>query len=260
MVALWRKSSKLGWKSSFQMTNTELSLQTGIKSRDTINTHRSKLVNAGLISYTSPPRGSSRGNYLLNFNLIEVEEVVRELDSFSSEVVQKSDNFDKVDSEPVRKSDNYPDTVLKDLITTTTNDSEFSDDIFEPSSNGGMVELLNAYCKMHNKLDIHVNPNEREAMGKMVAGGTPNPFTIRTMASLLEAKRQREGVRFRMPKSFLYYVEGIQEAWESHLAVQKQDDDYVQTPNKPKGMTKQEIEIAELDRFIAEEEQKRGSS
>ncbi|MEK3792042.1 hypothetical protein MKX42_09995 [Paenibacillus sp. FSL R7-0204] len=60
-VALWRKSSKLGWPQTFQMTNTELQVQTGIATRKTLNVYRSKLVKAGIIAYEPPPRGSSRG-------------------------------------------------------------------------------------------------------------------------------------------------------------------------------------------------------
>ena len=94
---------------------------------------------------------------------------------------------------------------IKDLITTTTTtNNESWDDILNPVPSGedGMIGLLDAYCKMHNKLEFHVSSNERSAMGKMVAGGTPNPFTIQTMASLLEAKRIREGDSFKLPKSF----------------------------------------------------------
>lgn len=90
---------------------------------------------------------------------------------------------------------------IKDLTTTATTDRDWfeEEEVNDPQTDG-MIAILNAYCKMHNKLDIHVTPYEREAMGKMFAGGTPNPFTIRTMASLLEAKRKREGARFKMPK------------------------------------------------------------
>ncbi|MBO2942782.1 hypothetical protein JJQ72_02125 [Paenibacillus sp. F411] len=147
--------------------------------------------------------------------------------------------------------------IIKDLTATTTEDNEHE----EPHS-GGMIEILNAYCKLHHKFDIHVTPNEREAMGKMVAGGTPNPFTIRTMESLLEAKRIREGARFKLPKSFLYYVEGIQEAWQNHLASLDKPKD-PKTNNvplePPKRMNKQQRELEELRRR-AKEERERGQS
>ncbi|OKP91883.1 hypothetical protein A3844_01860 [Paenibacillus helianthi] len=263
MVALWRKSCKLGWKRAFQMTNTELTLQTGIKSRDTINTHRSKLVNAGLIGYTSPPRGSAKGSYTVRFDLIVVGEPVQNSDYFNivgEKVVQKPDYFIKADGEPVRKLDHFPDTVLKDLSTTitTTTDNEFADEVIPDRKSNPMIELLDAYTKLHGKLDFHVKPREREAMGKMVAGGTPNPFTIRTMELLLEEKRKREGGGFKLPTSFLYYVDGIEEAWKNSQTTSAPTDGVApgELPEKPQRKTKQQQEIDELQRFIEEEERR----
>lgn len=176
-----------------------------------------------------------------------------------------SDKTIMSDHEPNSPSDrtNMSDLKdIKDLITTTTtanSDSDFPEELLTPvSQSNEMLDLLNAYCEMNDKLCVHITTQEREAMGKMVAGGTPNPFTIRTMASMLTAKRQREGVRFKFPKTFLYYVEGIQEAWENHLALEGQNDKSIQTLQQSRRMTKQEREIAELEKFI-EEEQKRGS-
>ncbi|WP_171628964.1 hypothetical protein [Paenibacillus plantarum] len=86
---------------------------------------------------------------------------------------------------------------------------------FEPEKKSPLLQLLDAYCQLNQKFDIHVKTKEREAMGKMVAGGIPNPFTIRTMELLLEDKRKREGNKFKLPSSFLYYENGILEAWEN---------------------------------------------
>ncbi|KUP22375.1 hypothetical protein [Paenibacillus sp. DMB5] len=261
MVALWRKSSKLGWRQAFQMTNTELTLQTGIKSRDTLNTHRSKLVKAGLIGYTPPPRGSSKGDYQVRFDLIVVGEVVRKSDNFSElteKVVQNPDHFNQVVGEPVRKLDHFPDTVLKDLSTTitTTASSEWIEPKIDPEADG-MIAILNAYCELNSKLDFHVKQREREAMGKMVAGGMPVPFTITTMAGLLQAKREREGNNFKYPTSFLYYVDGIEEAWLNSQTTSPPMDGVApgdkQDPHQPK-KTKQQQEIDDLDRWIREEE------
>lgn len=274
MVALWRKSSKLGWKQAFQMTNTELTLQTGIRSRDTINTHRSKLVNAGIIGYSPPPRGSSRGNYLVKFNLIPVDEPVRESDNFNQvvgepvrnldkvggKVVQKPDHFGQVAREPVQKSDNYADTVLKDITTTPTT-IDFAVENSDDSEQDGMIAILNAYCRLHGKLDFHVKPREREAMGRMVAGGMPVPFTISTMDSLLQAKREREGNDFRMPTSFLYYVDAINEAWRnSQTTSLPMAGVATGAPEEPpKRKTKFQRELEDLRRR-AKEERQRGQS
>lgn len=120
LLAVWRKSKKLGWRASFQMTNTELQFQTGIKSRETINNHRAKLSAAELIDYIAPPRGQSRGDYTVKFSLPGIEKPVHKTDNFTGttdELVQNMDYFPKESGDPVHKLDNLPDTVLiKTLI------------------------------------------------------------------------------------------------------------------------------------------------
>ncbi|GIO84573.1 phage-like element PBSX protein XkdB [Paenibacillus faecis] len=128
-----------------------------------------------------------------------------------------SDQTEMSEHPPFSGSDRTNMSDLKDIITTTpiTTDRDwFEEEDFDPQANG-MIAILNAYCKLHGKLDFHVKPREREAMGRMVAGGMPVPFTISTMESLLQAKRDREGSEFKYPTSFLYYVDGINEAWRN---------------------------------------------
>ncbi|MGN7352386.1 hypothetical protein [Paenibacillus sp. MYb67] len=182
-------------------------------------------------------------------------------DQSPSDQTEVSDHTANLDSDRTKLSD------LKDSTTTTITTSESWDDILNPipSGDGGMIEILDAYCKMHNKLDFNVSQKERLAMGKMVAGGTPSPFTIQTMASLLQAKRIREGNSFKLPKSFLYYVEGIEEAWKIHQAPEQQQPfkpalvPNVQAPaaTQPRRLSRQQQELADLRRR-AEEERKRG--
>ncbi|WP_136604637.1 MarR family transcriptional regulator [Paenibacillus dokdonensis] len=190
----------------------------------------------------------------------------RNVRSLGSDKTEMSDHNDSEqtnmsDHDPNLQSDRTKMSDLKDIIkdlnaTTTANDIEPD----EQPDEDGMIQILNAYCKLHNKFDIHVSANEREAMGKMVAGGTPNPFTIRTMESLFEAKRTREGDKFRLPKSFLYYVEGIEEAWQNYQASSAKPGDNSQTagpvkPTEPKRMTKQQRELDELRRRAKEARQ-----
>lgn len=146
--------------------------------------------------------------------------------------------------------------IIKDLITTTPI-PEFSNEFEEDSEEDGMIGVLNAYSKLHGKFEYHVKPREREAMGKMVAGGMPNPFTIRTMELLLEEKRKREGERFKMPTSFLYYVDAIEEAWlNSQTTSTPMTGVAPRVPEQPKRKTKQQQEIDDLQRFIEEEERR----
>ncbi|WP_145153037.1 MarR family transcriptional regulator [Paenibacillus xylanexedens] len=181
-------------------------------------------------------------------------------DQSPSDQTEMSDHTANLDSDRTKLSD------LKDSTTTTittVKDSDSWDDILNPipSGDGGMIEILDAYCKMHNKLDFNVSQKERLAMGKMVAGGTPSPFTIQTMASLFQAKRIREGDSFTMPKSFLYYVEGIEQAWKIHQAKEQQPFKPVLVPNtqataatQPRRLNRQQQKRENLKQRLREEE------
>ncbi|WP_062319466.1 hypothetical protein [Paenibacillus pabuli] len=184
-------------------------------------------------------------------------------DQSPSDQTEMSDHTADLGSDRTKLSD------LKDITTTTTvttaNNPESWDDILNPvhrdDGSGGMIEILNAYCEMHNKLDFNVSPKERLAMGKMVAGGTPSPFTIRTMASLLEAKRIREGNTFKLPKSFLYYLEGIEEAWKIQQATEQQPVRHYVVPKseppaatQPRRLSRQQQKRESLKQRLREEE------
>ncbi|MGG1554973.1 helix-turn-helix domain-containing protein [Paenibacillus ferrarius] len=144
---------------------------------------------------------------------------------------------------------------FKDLNTITTTITYPN---YEPEKKSPLMQLLNAYCQLNKKFDIHVKPKEREAMGKMVAGGMPNPFTIRTMELLLEDKRKREGNSFKLPTSFLYYENGIWEAWRNENAQTIPVSSGEVAPGTAH-KTKQEQAFSMLDQ-IAREERERGQS
>ncbi|MDH6370575.1 DNA-binding transcriptional regulator GbsR (MarR family) [Paenibacillus sp. PastF-3] len=147
---------------------------------------------------------------------------------------------------------------IKDLITTTTIiKNEFSEEIIPDPKTDGMVAILNAYCKLHDKFDIHVSTNDREAMGKMVAAGMPVPFTITTMESQYKAKRKREGEDFEQPNSFTYYVKGLKSAWRNANKTTKPKGSITQTPlpAPPQRLTKQQQELADLKRRAKEAKQ-----
>ncbi|MCZ8520157.1 hypothetical protein [Paenibacillus caseinilyticus] len=142
--------------------------------------------------------------------------------------------------------------ISKRLTITTTITEE---DIFK-----GQIEILDAYCKLHDKLDIHVRSSEREAMGKMIAGGMPIPFIIRTMGLLYEDKRQRaikKKNQFKPPSSFTYYVGGINDAWENVSSVSPEPAAVLEEPIKAppkepqlrKGKSKLEEAMEFLDQF-----------
>lgn len=175
----------------------------------------------------------------------------------------ESDQTEMSDHEQNSASDRTEMSDLKDIITTTTTittDEDWIEEVaFEPRGNG-MIAILDAYCNMHGRLGIHVKSHERDAMGRMVAGGIPVPFTISTMESLLQAKRDREGNRFKPPTSFLYYVDGIEEAWLNSQSISPQVDGVAPgVPTTSKRLSKQQRELEDLRRR-AKEARKRGQS
>ncbi len=178
-------------------------------------------------------------------------------DHLPSDQTKVSDHNEILPSDRTEMSD------LKDITTTTTpitTDREWIEDEDSDSQANGMIAILNAYCKLHSKLDFHVRSREREAMGRMVAGGMPVPFTISTMASLLEAKRIREGSDFKYPTSFLYYVDAINEAWQNSQTTSPPMAGVAPgTLEPPKRKTKQQLAIDDLRRR-AEEERRREQS
>lgn len=178
-------------------------------------------------------------------------------------VQNDSDQTIMSDHEPELGSDQTKMSDAKDItITTTTTTLEkewWEEEPNQEPSADGMIAILDAYCKMHSKIDIHVSPAERQAMGKMVAGGIPIPFTIRTMGTMFKAKQIREGKRFEPAKSFTYYVSGINQAWENTQEA-REPEAKPETKRKAKAAqsepprkTKQQQELEELKRRAKEE-------
>lgn len=174
-----------------------------------------------------------------------------------------SDQTNLSDHEPKLLSDRTKMSDLKDIkdLTTITTTPEDWPEQGEPDPQAdGTIAILNAYCRLNQKFDFHVRPKEREAMGKMVAGGMPVPFTIRTMEGLLQAKREREGESFKYPTSFLYYVDGIEEAWLNSQTASPPMAGVAPGKSEPKKrMTKQQQAIEDLRRRAREERQREQS-
>lgn len=118
LLALWRKSMKLAWARTFVMTNTELIYKAGFKNRESLNNHRNKLVQAGLIQYKAPPRGKMDGTYTLEFDLVGAirKKVVREPVSVADNLTDNIlDNL--VDNLPYNPTDNLADTNVSKLVS-----------------------------------------------------------------------------------------------------------------------------------------------
>ncbi|ETT45244.1 XkdB [Paenibacillus sp. FSL R7-269] len=177
---------------------------------------------------------------------------------FDGDQTEMSDHRPGLGSDQTKMSD------AKDITTTTTTTTTLEKEWWEEEPNqepsaDGMISILDAYCKMHSKLDIHVSSAERQAMGQMVAGGISVPFTIQTMATMFKAKKTRQGKRFEPAKSFTYYVSGIKEAWENSQAVSEPEvkpetkRKAKAAPSEPPRKTKQQQELEELKRRAKEE-------
>lgn len=225
ILALWRKSNKLNWNRSFSMTNTELHAQTGISSRDTINRYRKKLMDGGLINYTPPPRGKSRGDYVLNFNFINVEPVL-ETDNFN-------DNSDKVAAEVVREMDNSQkvvgkvvqntDTVLNQITSSSSSPSD-SDNIAHGNFGKLSEQEINQLAKevenhfiMKRQSGLELNSDDVIAIRQVVVDGIPLEIiknTIDTKFATYKPKHRLDRIR-----TFTYCAPSIYDAWMKQKAI-----------------------------------------
>ncbi|OME53770.1 hypothetical protein [Paenibacillus odorifer] len=213
----------------------------------------SDLQNHGYIHITRAPRGLIIKVRKSKKGILKRSD--KNVSSLNNDQTKMSDHEAILTSDQTILSDAKD---IKDLITTTTIlENEFSEEISPDPKTDGMIAILNAYCKLHDKFDIHVSTNDREAMGKMVAAGMPVPFTITTMESQYKAKRKREGEDFEQPNSFTYYVKGLKSAWRNANKTTKPKASITQTllPAPPQRLTKQQQELADLKRRAKEAKQ-----
>lgn len=270
-VALWRKSSKLGWLQTFQMTNTELQVQTGIATRKTLNVYRSKLVEAGIIAYEPPPRGSSRGSYTIHFQLVGSPKPVTS-GNRSEEVGQEvvtvgnhfGNNFSEVDPQVVTSGYHFPKavtsgnhfrtTVLKDLSSSASSASAATAE--EP-------KLYESFYAAHKRVfGFECNPFQANKLGVYIdQDGLDEVVIIRAIE---RAALAATGYRFNLITKILddYFHSGVKTleaavAWDASFDAKKQTGSTRASP----AQSKQQRELGELDRIIEEEkrrEQSRG--
>lgn len=110
-------------------------------------------------------------------------------------------------------------------------------------------ELMNAYCQIHGKLDIHVKALDITLMHEMIALGVPISLIIRVMKTIY---LERQG----KIHSFGYYKDAILEAWETEKAIttpSPQGTVALGSPSPQRYRSKQQQQLDELDRFIEEE-------
>lgn len=117
----------------------------------------------------------------------------------------------------------------KDIIITTTGGAYASesmnlpDELFSekepPVTKTPLIEILNAYCSLHNKIDLNVTDIERRTMRELAAS-MPTEFITSVMKKVYNAKREREGEVFDPPSTFTYYTKPIQKAWRAEQGSQ----------------------------------------
>ncbi|ASA21991.1 DnaD domain protein [Paenibacillus donghaensis] len=254
-VALWRKSSKLGWMQTFQMTNTELQVQTGIATRKTLNLYRSKLVEAGIIAYEPPPRGSSRGTYTIHFQLVGSPKPVTS-GNRSEEVGQEvvtvgnhfGNNFSEVDPKAVTSGNHFRTTVLKDLSSSASSASAAA---AEPES-------YESFYSAHKRVfGFECNPFQASKLGVYIdQDGLDERVVIRAIE---RAALAATGYRFNLITKILddYFYSGVKTleaavAWDANFDAKKQTGNTRASPSQ----SKQREEIDALQRFIEEDERR----
>ncbi|MFB9326973.1 hypothetical protein ACFFSY_13680 [Paenibacillus aurantiacus] len=105
-------------------------------------------------------------------------------------------------------------TIPNHIITIIPSESGSNDD--------GYNRIVDAYCELHQKGTWQLG-NEVTEIHKVVNKGVPTDFAIIQMNRLLSQKQEREGQRFRLPKSFSYYSQAILDAWDDDQLMRKGD-------------------------------------
>lgn len=78
----------------------------------------------------------------------------------------------------------------------------------ETTTREAQIQILNLYCSLHNKLDIHVKPKDREEMMKLADSEITLEFILENMQKVFE----RSGEQIR---GFGYYSPIIKDAWKN---------------------------------------------
>lgn len=115
------------------------------------------------------------------------------------------------------------------IITTTGGEVDFVSetsgqyvdflDDDEPRLKSPHIVVMDAYCKLHGKIDFNLTDGERRVMRELSAS-MPAEFIISAMNKVLSAKREREGADFDLPGTFTYYQKPIQKAWKAEQGSQ----------------------------------------
>lgn len=263
MVALWRKSSKLNGLDKFTMTNTELQVQTGIQTRKTLNAYRSKLIEAGIIKYESPPNGSSRGTYHITFNLLEPFKPVTEPDPIP---VTSGYSFLVPEPKPVTSGNSFGTTVLKDLdlISSSSAAAKYSESEFIE-----MVKAIENHFVIKRNLGFGINVDDEKAMRQALADGIP----LKTITKTIDAcfKKYKSRHQHDRIRTFTYCVPSIYDAWVKEQSITEPVEPVAlggsiteNVPSEPVALgstrkTKHEKQMEMLDQ-IAREEQECGQS
>ncbi|WP_311080921.1 DnaD domain protein [Paenibacillus polymyxa] len=269
MVALWQRSSKLGWRRSFKMTNADLMLRTGFRNRETLNKHRGKLVEAGLIGYVPPPRGSARGDYSIRFDSLVVSEVDENLDYFEGvvkEVDENSDSFNgdnpKVVNKVVQNSDHLqkvvgevvknPDTVLKDLSSSTSSTATTG----APSE----TEPYESFYAAHERVfGFGCNPHQCNVLSKYIdEDGMEEAVVIRALErSALISTGPSFGLITRILNDYLAgraLTLDAAKAFDAAFDAKRASPAYTGPPVRTQQQTRQRQKTNDLQQRLKEEE------
>ena len=106
--------------------------------------------------------------------------------------------------------------------------SSFKDIKSITTTENGMIQILNSYCDIHNKIDLHLKPSERSAMDRLSKTEIPMEFILDSMKALYD-KKIKDGDKVT---SFLYYPDAIADAWKRRTTV---------IDFKPKKVSEEEI-------------------
>lgn len=164
-------------------------------------------------------------------------------------------NVQSPDSEQTKMSDHIESdkTDMSDQPDKNVRSNKDITEIYNAADinlGSGFEEVLQAYCQIHGKLDIHVKPIDTSLINEMIALGVPTALIIRVMDTIY---RERGG----KIHSFSYYKDAILEAWEAEKAITTPSLQGTVALGKSSSQhgyrSKQQQQIDDLMRIITEE-------
>lgn len=122
----------------------------------------------------------------------------------SSVIPDPNENYSKNDSENESENDSRLSKSNRSEVEVKGKESNTRD------TRSNLIEIIERYCQLHNKIDPHISDKERTAMRELSESGVPIEFILETMNQLFDYKAKKK----EKITSFQYYPDIIKDAYK----------------------------------------------